>query len=332
MAPVKILTIGDPHFKVNNVRETDEMSAKILALIVELQPDAVVCLGDILDRHETIHVSPLMRATFFLQKIAEMVPLYIVIGNHDRPNNSNFLTNEHPFNALKEWHNTVVADCVKVAEIKGQTFMFVPYVPPGTFRQALDTVPNVKVSAIFAHQEFYGAKMGAIVSTVGDKWDLSEPLVISGHIHDFDVLQANVIYVGTPIQHAFGDRCDKTVSVFTFETGFEHQRIDLKVVRRLTVTVNTTEALTYVPPNNSIVKLIISGSAEEIQTFIKLRTDRIKQLNRLGIKVVYKSVNTSLPVVNKSTQSYTQRLHEAANESQRKWLNKLFGGFTIAGN
>ncbi len=62
----------------------------------------------------------------------------------------------------------------------------VPYVPPGRFVEALNIIDNEwwkNVNCIFAHQEFYGCKMGAIESIEGDKWDHSFPLVISGHIH-----------------------------------------------------------------------------------------------------------------------------------------------------
>ncbi len=52
----------------------------------------------------------------------------------------------------------------------------VPYVPPGRFVEALNIIDNEwwkNVNCIFAHQEFYGCKMGAIESIEGDKWDHS---------------------------------------------------------------------------------------------------------------------------------------------------------------
>ena len=68
----RIFVIGDPHFKINNIEETNEMTSKILDLIDKLNPHAVVCLGDVLDRHETIHVGPLLRSIDFFQKIASI--------------------------------------------------------------------------------------------------------------------------------------------------------------------------------------------------------------------------------------------------------------------
>ncbi len=53
------------------------------------------------------------------------------------------------------------------------------------------------VNCIFAHQEFYGCKMGAIESIEGDKWDHSFPLVISGHIHSEQRPQKIFFYPGS---------------------------------------------------------------------------------------------------------------------------------------
>src|SRR5438067_639302 len=134
---ITCLTIGDPHFKVDNAIETDEMSRKIISLAHKEPPDFIVVLGDVLDRHENIHVDPLERSTLFLEQLSLIAPLYVIIGNHDRPNNSIFLTSQHPFNSFKRWPQTTIVDKVVTATIKGRQFCFVPYVPPGRFMEAL---------------------------------------------------------------------------------------------------------------------------------------------------------------------------------------------------
>ncbi len=72
------------------------------------------------------------------------------------------------------------------------------------------------VNCIFAHQEFYGCKMGAIESIEGDKWDHSFPLVISGHIHSEQRPQKNIFYPGSVIQHAFGESEDNGLLLLIF--------------------------------------------------------------------------------------------------------------------
>ena len=99
---VKVLCIGDPHIKVNNMLESEQMLEKLIEITNEKKPDFIVCLGDVLDRHSNIHVSCLMMAEKMVDKLSSLCPFYLLVGNHDRPNNSNFLTNEHPFNAMKK--------------------------------------------------------------------------------------------------------------------------------------------------------------------------------------------------------------------------------------
>lgn len=292
---VNVLVIGDPHFKVNNVRETDEMVNNIMEVSKTKEIDIIVVLGDILDRHETIHVSPLTRAIDFLQRLKEIAPVYVLIGNHDMKNNRQFLTKEHPFIALKGWteDRMTICDEVTYREIKGKKFMFVPYLPHGRFIEGLETYEGEEtwseMDCIFAHQEFYGAQMGAIVSTEGDKWALDNPLVISGHIHDYNKLQDNILYVGTPIQHSFGDNINKTISYITFlRRGYNEERIDLKVRKKKIIRMTCEDVNTFVLPEHYDLKIIISGHSGDIKAIMKHHL--ISQWKSQGYKIVYKDI------------------------------------------
>lgn len=326
-----VLVIGDPHFKVGNVPETEDMTNKLVKLAQDRKPTFIVCLGDILHRHETIHVSPLMRAEEMIRRLSLIAPTYLIIGNHDRPNNSNYLTNEHPFNSMKLWKNTYVVDNVLDTCISGLRFLFVPYVPPGKFEDALKTIdtPYKDATAIFAHQEFYNAKMGAITSQAGDKWPVTNPLVISGHVHDYDKLQSNLIYVGTPMQHAFNDKNDKTVSIFNFDQNSQinewtEERCDLGLIKRIIVYITPDEVRKYKPPLNKMVKLVIKGNDAEIKSVAKLK--KINELKNKGVKISYKTV------IEKSKKSeitvkmkYKDRLYDEIkhDENQVKWFNEI---------
>ena len=233
---LKVLTIGDPHFKVNNIHESKAMTENLVEIATQMKPDIIICLGDILDRHANIHVTPLTLSIQFLEKLKNIAPLYIIIGNHDRPNNSDFMSEQHPFNALKLWENTTVIDTVYKQTFKGKyEFIFMPYVSPGRFLEGISYLPSENSDncnlrnchAVFAHQEFFGAKMGAIISTQGDKWPHNYPIVISGHIHDYGRPQFNIVYTGTPMQHGFGDHNNKTISEFIFYPDIPTRQIDI---------------------------------------------------------------------------------------------------------
>ena len=336
---VKIFVIGDPHFKTNNVEETNEMSQKILYHIQRTNPDAVVCLGDVLDRHETIHVGPLQRSIDLFQKIAVEYPLFILIGNHDRPSNQVFLTEEHPFTALKLWKNTTIVDKVVEGNVKGVSFLFVPYVPPGRFQEAIETLVSMdqiqKYQCIFAHQEFKGAKMGIVESVVGDVWDESYPLVVSGHIHDFDELGSNIIYTGTPIQHAFGDNEDKGVFLFEFQDGAVYEKIDLQLPKKKIVKISCSEITSLKNLNPKYYyKIEISGTPEELKA-IKLGPF-LQMLPKS--KIVYKTISTTKPSLMNldfESKSFLELLYEELEglEEQQELIEtycELFGMNKIA--
>ena len=53
-----------------------------------------------------------------------LAPTYILVGNHDFQNNSQFLTDNHWMTGMKEWKNTVVVDKVVTKEINGELLIF----------------------------------------------------------------------------------------------------------------------------------------------------------------------------------------------------------------
>ncbi len=327
---MKVITVGDPHFRKNNVLESQEMVKNLLLKVQEEKPKFIVVLGDVLHRHETINVYPLNRAEEMISKLSKVAPTFVLIGNHDRPNNSNYLTDEHPFNALKHWDNTYIVDKVMDVIISDNRFLFVPYVPPGKFMDALNTIDNPldETCMIFAHQEFYGAKMGAIVSKAGDVWDLSNPLVVSGHIHDYDKLQPNIIYTGTPMQHSFGDKADKTISMFTVHDKGEyfHERIDLKLRKKITNYITPEELHTYEPPQNVSIKLKVRGDEGAIKAAIKL--EKVRDLKKQGVVVVFEIIRNTKEdnIIFTKQVKYKDRLFKEINQDENclKWFHKIF--------
>lgn len=544
------LVIGDFHFKVSNVQDTDLMTIEIIKIAEEIKPDYIVCLGDTLDRHESIHVTPLENAIKILDALRKIAPLYILIGNHDRPNNSNFLTTEHPFTAVKHWENTYIADNCIEQTIKDRLFLFVPYVPPGRLHEALSfhfsckeryigsrdmimslvelitdksknnskkttknikntskvdskidskvddqtgqdkkgkklvitkiskneklkavkkgketdkksskgrknmkesdnsddikkdesendvviidkdkdddsdeeikkdndnedkkedededdkkeeemKIPNYKgmefedifddllaetkeiminddilpikrnlfdkyhekllhlifddllkpYTAIYAHQEIRHAKMGAIISQDGDVWFPNWPYMISGHVHDYDQLCPNMLYTGTPIQHAYGDRDDKTISLVEWSDdiekadedvaeamlnayeGIKHKRININVPKKILIKITCEQAKTYKAPPNKQIKLEVSGTSAEIKSIIK--HSNIKELTLQNVKIVYKDISilNTEEIAQKQLLcqglKYSERLYKEIENDPRllKMYNSIF--------
>ena len=327
---LKILCIGDPHFKPDNKDQTELMEQQIVNLIIAERPKLIVLLGDTLHTHERVNLHCLKRAVEFFRSIFKVISslgsdhyMYILIGNHDRPNNNVYMTDEHPFNSLKEWGpNVIVVDSTYVGVHEDFNFAFVPYVQTGRFNEALLTKdlssPFPTTSAIFAHQEFKGAKMNSITSNVGDEYPLNNPICISGHIHDYDELQSNLIYVGTPIQHGFADRNDKSISMFTFEGIIggermyvtEHKRIQLKIPKKLNIKLTPEEFMEYKYDETSQVKITLHGDPELVKQV--LMSSHAEQLLDSGVKLkdgaIKNSYKPSKVAITKLNITFSKRL------------------------
>ncbi len=166
---ILIVGLGDPHFKSNNEFSTGILHSSFINFLISQKKKNkiidVVVEGDLLDRFESINVHAFNRAINFIDDIRKNCRhVYLLIGNHDRPNNSVFLTNEHPFNALKKWEKITVVDKVIIDTLTAENkrianedddednddedeereisaeFVFIPYVPVGKLREALLTV------------------------------------------------------------------------------------------------------------------------------------------------------------------------------------------------
>ena len=74
---------------------------------------------------------------------------------------------------------------------------------------------------IFAHQEFRGCKMGKEISK-GDEWNAEYPLVISGHIHDYQIVGKNILYPGSSIQHTYTETHNKRIWLVDWDKECEN--------------------------------------------------------------------------------------------------------------
>lgn len=329
----RVLCIGDPHFRVKNIADVNLYIANITVLAQKLQPDFIVCHGDLLHEHEKIHTLILNKAYEFLRAMIAVAPTFLLVGNHDMINASQFLSPHHWMGGLKEWKGLTVVDqivCYRPlksnpektgARWTGETFYMAPYVPPGRFVEALNT-PVIDIStsvsppeslptpewlsatAIFGHQEFKGCKMGALISEIGDPWPLDYPLCIMGHIHDKQMPQSNILYVGSSAQHGYGETGDKTVALVTFkktetkseepsprdEWTFSLEEFDLGLPKRTILTFSVLEAQAFLSTSlgelTEYTKLKISGTYAEIKAFrdSKLHQEVLKR----GAKISFK--------------------------------------------
>lgn len=293
----RILVIGDPHFKLTNRLQMEVVVDECVRVASERKPTFIVCLGDVLDRFSTIREEPLNQALDFFHRLLDHAPLFVLVGNHDRPNNATFCTTEHPFNAVKYWSKPITivdTPCVWKSQ-SGRTYTFVPYVPNGRFGEAL-ALPGARgweqSDAIFAHQDFKGAVYNGLASSTGDPWEQEDyPVVVSGHIHDYQELPG-VIYPGSPIQHAANEHKEKTLYwMDVSEHTTEGMRIPISVPVYHTEIIpasNVSSATLPSLPSRSVIKVLVEGTYQELQGLGKW--ERIRLWRSEGVIVQPKLV------------------------------------------
>lgn len=323
---VKILFIGDPHIQVSNLPEVEIFMERMINLATERDPDLIIIAGDLLHTHERLHTLALNKAYEMVNDMRLIAKTYVLVGNHDYIQNQQFLTSNHWMTALKEWENTVIVDEVVSETIRGEKFVFVPYVPPGRFEEALNTFGGEwrDASCIFAHQEFAGCKMGAIVSVEGDKWPLTNPQVISGHIHSKQTPQPNIYYSGSAMQHAFGESEKNIIACLTFDNGsYSNEEVDLGIPRKRIVYMDVESMEDYsVPDTKDKIKVTLTGSYEQFKAL--KRTKKYKDLIKGGTKVVFKPKKLVSQRVTEKGANFKSILNRLVMEEKDPYLNQAY--------
>lgn len=305
---MKILFIGDPHFKVNNIELVEAFTEQVLNILLDktnqYDSEEFLCViaGDVLDTHERLHQTPYHKALNFIQQISFLVKVVILVGNHDFINNQQFLSSNHWMTPLKTWPNVYIADQVldSLKFIKtNHKFMFIPYVPPGRFIEALETYKDRDWrdnTCIFAHQEFRGCNLGTYNSENGDKWPLHYPLIISGHIHKPHQPQSNIIYPGSVIQHSFGEEDNSTgIVLIHFDECLKippkFENIKIQIPTRISINISSSEFESTIKNINikplQRIRIICNGTEEE---FKRIKKTAIYNNLPIGIQVTFKLI------------------------------------------
>jgi DNA repair exonuclease SbcCD nuclease subunit len=148
---MKFLFIGDVHVKTDNSEEIDILLHEIQRISKQYNFDYIIVGGDVMHYHERLFTQCLNKSISFLKSLTDIAYTYVLVGNHDYINNSEFLTQNHWMNSIKNWDNLKIVDEV----IEEKEFMLCPYVYPGRFIEALETKTKdwMNKTIIFAHQE-----------------------------------------------------------------------------------------------------------------------------------------------------------------------------------
>lgn len=320
---MKGLVIGDQHFKIDNIEQVDIFISKLQSYLEDEKFDFIVSGGDLLDTHERLHTLALNKADKYLKLLSSHAKTFVLVGNHDMINPSQFLTENHWLNVYKGWtESLVIVDKVICHEIvekingkeKKTSILFCPYVPDGRFKEALETYPEKswkEADIIFGHQTLDGVKMGAILAENVESWDDTFPNCVAFHVHDYQKVKKNLFYTGSCMQHSFGEGVHKYIYEICnnvnqcvinedaddveMTNGVYLTKIDLKMPKKKIIHCTTEELenmkkITDIIPEkiqkNYQIKLVITGS----QASFKMLKKRAEIKNLLcKHKVLFKN-------------------------------------------
>lgn len=320
-----ILVIGDTHFQPRAFEEGEELIEKCLEAAEELSPAIIILLGDILDTHETAKNSPWKQACKFIEGLSAISPVYIIMGNHDLINQSQFLTDNHFFIPFKKWGNVTVVDTSPIrVEVGDSNIVLCPYVPPGRFEAALDQMVErggceedydwKTANCIFGHQEIAGVEYNGIESTKGDLWDEAYPPLICGHIHTPCQIGTNVYYPGSARQVASNEAPDKRIWIVKFddEGQMQYTKIDLglKGKKEIELAYEDLDSFDFDLTDKYHIKLKLHGTPEQFKMFRKsqMHAKMVRYNIKIGFVPIKDEKGLFLDLGNREEVSFTNIL------------------------
>ncbi len=319
MASLQILCIGDCHIRKNNLPDIETFLNELKQHLSEKKYDVIVIMGDTLHTHEMVHSPSFKMAYKYFKLVSSFAMTFILIGNHDYINNSQFLSTEHPFIMLNE-PNIMVVDTLKEFNKNSVKLLFCPYVPDGRFIEALKNSSNdfKTYDMIFGHQLLNGAKMGAITASKIEEWKEDYPLVVSGHIHGKQIVQDNLHYVGSCLQHSYGDSADKSISCYEVDfkdksITYEEIYLDLpikKIIYADEKTINECEEKIKTNLKNTRYKIVLTISQEVIRVFKKSSLyESLSKKAKISFRTDIQNKTTIIDNANENTTTTAKKVN-----------------------
>lgn len=319
-----ILLIGDLHVTEKNCVQFEQLTKRVQDLLLTRPISHVILLGDILDNHGVISRQAMYSVSCFIESIAVQVPCTVLVGNHDMDHNKRFCEIDcHWMQLLKHVDNVTVIDRPRVINMDGANICCVPYVPPGRFREAIETFQkDFQINAdacdlVVAHQEFANGKLSdSIISSCLEPYDFM-PLCVSGHLHKSHTISGtsgggSVVYTGSAFSHSFGQgKCwlwlydTRTSTLDRIENCVEEKR-------SMYVALTDLESIDKSCLSKNIQLHVQAKSVGEFNTWIKSADGReLSGLCKIKLALVKQTQQQELPPTGQFDDQLMQRINEA---------------------
>ena|ERR1700687_713717 len=194
---MKVLRVGDPHVKVNNLEESEALLQFVLKLAIENNVDRIEILGDLFHTHAVLRLEVIKFWEKWLDRLSDYKETVVIEGNHDQTGDySTTYSALTIFKRLNKKNLIIVTKPTIIGPIG-----YIPYMHDNEkFIQAANELANVEAKVLVVHQTLQGSKYesGFYASDGADSDRISEKIlhIISGHIHSLQEF-GRVHYPGT---------------------------------------------------------------------------------------------------------------------------------------
>lgn len=183
--------------------------------------DILIHCGDLYDNRTSIPIIASYKAEKILLELAKILPLHIIVGNHDLWNKgTNDVNSVRLFNHVDNIH--VYTETTTI-EVSGKKLVLMPWV-----EKRLDMIKEIKSNPgdyLFCHSDLNGCRMhlNSVAHRNPDKIDVMEfsgyNHVFSGHIH-IRQQNENFSFIGSPYQMDRNDMGDqKGITILNLSDG-----------------------------------------------------------------------------------------------------------------
>jgi DNA repair exonuclease SbcCD nuclease subunit len=300
---MKVLRIGDPHVKFNNLEDCEKLMHFIVDIILKYSPDRVEILGDLFHTHYIVRLEVLDFWDAWLDVLSDACDVVVLEGNHDQLGDTDAsMGTIRVFKRLaqnkilkKSRTRLRIVDCPQYDGI----IAYMPYVHDKAkfVDMANSMASDAGCKVLVCHQTFEGAtyENGMYAPDGINLSDLKYDVVISGHIHTYQRF-GNLIYPGTMKWDTASD-ANKEKGIWLYEHDDVTGKIISEELIRTHGVIPPLVSITWIEgqeqlaiPSGARVTIELIGSSEwvnkqknELKGFVSIKskiTDRARPENR----------------------------------------------------
>ena len=227
-------------------------------LAEQTEASCIFFLGDLFNSRTSISIDVYYLVFREIEKLAKDIDIYLLVGNHDQFLRKGDIYSTYPLSSICQ----VISEPT-VLNLDDSKFVCLPF--REDHKELLRFIEAHEGDYLFAHLGLSGAKVGPTEYKVKEALNPEDikpekfKWVILGHYHKFQRLGDNIVYVGSMLQHNFGER-DEDKFALILDTKTERlQRVRLEGPRFLQITPNELDERV----NGNYVKIICKEKERE---------------------------------------------------------------------